>query len=87
MSTTGNPVLAFFGWVMIVVGVLIAGLAGLCSAAFLQMMFQDGGNSGGIGLILLFGGIPLGIGLAMAFGGWAMVRAARARSPSAGQDI
>jgi hypothetical protein len=60
----------FFSGLIIVVGALMAGLAGLCSMAFLGMP-GGGGDKGLVPLVLVFGGPPIVIGAALVwFGVW-----------------
>jgi hypothetical protein len=74
-----NPVVVFFGWLLMGIGGLIAVTAGACSLFFLvSMLSGSGGNLAGIpgmlGLMLLFGGIPLAVGAALFFAGRAISR-------------
>jgi hypothetical protein len=78
-----SPVALFFGWLLIVVGVLIAGLAGLCTLVFAPMMVSGGGGMEGLGLALLLGGAPIGLGAGMIIGGLAVIRKPKQQPPSA----
>lgn len=73
-NQTKNPVVTFFGWLLMGIGGLIAVTAGACSLYFLVSML--GGGSGGfggwisaLGLVMLFGGIPFAVGAALFFAG------------------
>jgi hypothetical protein len=59
----------FFGWLLIIIGVLIAGTAGLCSAA---MLTPGSGMkpSDWIGTVAIIGGIPFVFGVACIIAGW-----------------
>jgi hypothetical protein len=61
---------------MMAVGMLIAGLSGLCSGAIL---YEDIGNPNanwaeGVWIVALIGGIPFLTGLGMAIGGWLLLK-------------
>jgi hypothetical protein len=78
----------FFGALLIVGGVLIALLCGLCTvvviAASLSMPSTSGQNYGGgsmTGVALLLGGVPTLFGCLMIWGGIVLVRAGRKPSP------
>jgi hypothetical protein len=58
----------FFGGLLVTVGVLMAGLAGLCTIAFLGMP-GGGGDQSMRALVLVLGGPPIVIGAAMAWAG------------------
>ena len=63
------------GGILIAVGILIAGLSGLCS---LLILLEDIGNSNaqwGEGLLIvgIVGGIPFLMGAGMIFGGWKLI--------------
>lgn len=62
----------FFGWLLIVVGVLIAGTAGLCSAGMLASTTP--GYSGGdmLPLVAIFGGVPFVFGVVCVIAGWVL---------------
>jgi hypothetical protein len=83
MSDGDRIVARLFGAMLMIVGVLIVALAGLCSAAFLVTM---GMNSGGlffsnIGVVLLFGGVPIAMGVGLFIGGRALVDGPRRKPP------
>ena len=61
----------FFGGLLIVVGVLMAGLAGLCTMAFLGMPggINGPGDEGMVTLVLVLGVPPIVIGAAMVWAG------------------
>ena len=64
------------GGILMAIGILIAGLSGLCS-----LVFIIGGMSGEGGdllvLTLIVGGIPFAIGVGLTLGGKAIINAAR----------
>lgn len=78
MTGKPNPVAAFFGWLLIAAGVLIATTAGACSAFFMISMAGSGGDIGAwvsfLGLVVVFGGIPVGVGLGLFFIGRMLTR-------------
>ena len=76
MSDGDRIVARLFGALLMAVGALIVVLAGLCSAAFLVMMLgpRNGGAASGVGLILIFGGVPIAIGGGVFMGGRALWR-------------
>jgi hypothetical protein len=66
-----RTVAKLFGAMLMAVGVLIAGLAGLCSASFIVMMIAQpgGGAMSGVPMVLVFGGVPIAIGVGIFVGG------------------
>jgi len=65
----------FFGGLLLAVGILIAGLSGLCSLASLISLASSGpGEFSSLGLVALFGGIPFLIGAALIWIGRALLR-------------
>ena len=58
----------FFGGLLIAIGVLMAGLAGMCTIAFLGPS-GGGGDQSMRALVLLLGGPPMVIGAAMVWAG------------------
>jgi hypothetical protein len=68
-----------FGGILIAMGILIAGLSGLCSAAFFLMAMGGGGGdiAAATGVIMVVGGLPFAFGLALFFGGKALIRTAK----------
>ena len=79
--TDGNkrsPAVRFFGWLLMGIGGLIAVTAGACSMIFLVSMLGSGGGGladglpGMLGLILMFGGIPLVVGVLLVIAGRAI---------------
>jgi hypothetical protein len=62
----------FFGWLLIIIGVLVAGTAGLCCADFVKSMFHEGANADAIVVVALVGGVPFLFGLACIVAGWVM---------------
>lgn len=75
MSEQGqrNPVIVFFGWVLMGIGGLIAATAGACSLIFLAQVATAGGGLAGIagmlGLIAIFGGTPMVVGVGLFIAG------------------
>lgn len=73
------------GTVLLVIGVLVAGLSGLCTGAFLFDQASSGvstldAESGVWMLILLFGGLPFLFGAMLIIGGVLALRNARRQS-------
>lgn len=67
------------------IGILIAGLSGLCS---LIWPFNPGlGGFSMLPLVALFGGPPIAIGVGLIFGGRYLIRQARAAKPSDVSEI
>lgn len=72
-----------FGGILLGIGILIAGLSGLCSLfAAMDLLFsgRSGGGENFLDWPTLFfvGGIPFAIGFGMAFGGWKLLNAGSA---------
>jgi len=61
-----SPVRAFFGIVLMILGILLVGGAGLCSLAFM--------SSEAFGLALMFGGPFIVVGALLIWGGRALRR-------------
>lgn len=80
-SARRNPVGVFFGWLLLSVGVLIAGTAGLCTLAVLGVSLNAGGALGDLVSValmaLIFGGVPFVVGTGLGFIGWMIVRKKR----------
>jgi len=82
---------SLFGGILLAVGILVAGLSGLCSLAFLVMgLSEPSGAADFLPMVLLIGGIPFLIGLGLFFAGRSLLRAARAEQqagnpPAAGE--
>jgi hypothetical protein len=71
---------------MMVAGVLIAGLSGLCTMVFgVAMTSEAGHNAGAMGgllvVMVMFGGIPFGFGLLAFFIGRFLYRSSRRPNP------
>lgn len=82
----GNPAGRFFGALMMVAGVLIAGLSGLCTVVFGAAMTQEAGHNprevGGLFAVMaIFGGIPFGVGVLAFFIGRFLYRSSRRQTP------
>jgi hypothetical protein len=77
----------FFGVMLIVVGLLLAALCGLCTLVVaggsLSMPSDSQGYGGGgmVGIALLLGGVPTLLGLGMIFAGVMLLRSARKPPP------
>jgi hypothetical protein len=72
-----NPVAVFFGWLLLAVGVLIAGTAGLCTLAVLGSTFPHAAPAEFIGMAvmaLIFGGVPASVGVGLFFIGKMLLR-------------
>jgi hypothetical protein len=88
----GNPVAQFFGVMLIIVGILIAALCGLCTLAVIGTSLslpsdqQGYGGGGMIGVALIIGGIPTVVGGLMIWGGIAVLRSGRKRPPKVKLD-
>ena len=69
---------SLFGGILLAVGILVAGVSGLCSlVVFVAGLGESGGLVDSLPLILLFGGVPFLIGLGLFFAGRALLRSAR----------
>ena len=80
MSDKRNPVVAFLGWLLMGAGGLIVLTAGDCSAFFLiSMLGYPEGIPGMLGMILVFGGIPVVVGLSLFFAGRYLARLGQSR--------
>jgi hypothetical protein len=66
---------------LLAIGILIAGLSGLCTLVFLVSMASEA-NAGMLPLVLVVGGLPLMLGLGLVFGGRAMIRKANEEEQS-----
>ena len=67
----------FFGALLMAIGLLIATLSGLCSAAFLMSLANDRSgqfNGAALMLVSVVGGIPFLGGAGMFFGGLTLIR-------------
>lgn len=77
----------FFGVMLIVLGLLLAALCGLCTLVVaggsLSMARDPQGYGGGgmVGIALLIGGVPTAFGLLMIFAGFTLLRSARKPPP------
>lgn len=60
-----------FGGILLAVGILIAGVSGLCSLWGIISMISEPGM---IPIVLLVGGIPFAIGIGLVFAGRALLR-------------
>jgi len=68
---------SLLGGLLLAVGILLAGVSGLCSLAFLVMGIGDGGLADILPLLLVVGGLPFVIGVGLFFGGRSLLRSAR----------
>jgi hypothetical protein len=64
------------GGILLGVGLLVAGLSGLCSLSMIieEMHGSNGDITGTLVLVGIVGGIPFLMGLGMMFGGWKLVQ-------------
>jgi hypothetical protein len=73
----------FFGVMLIVVGLLLAALCGLCTLVVAGVSLsaphdpQGYGGGGMVGIALLIGGVPTVLGAGMIFAGVMLLRSAR----------
>lgn len=86
ISPESNGAGRFFGALMMVAGVLIAGLSGLCTTVFgVAMIGEAGHNSRDVGGLLvvmaIFGGVPFGFGVLAFFIGRFLYRSGRRPQP------
>lgn len=69
------------GGLLLGIGILVAGLSGLCSLFMAMDLVLGAGGSSGKYLdwptLLIVGGIPFAFGLGIAFGGWRLLKPAR----------
>jgi hypothetical protein len=73
----------FFGAILLGLGILIAGLSGLCSMLFLSFAsFQGGNNTAIIEVVALVGGIPFILGIGLIFLGRYLIQSANRSSQS-----
>jgi ABC-type Mn2+/Zn2+ transport system permease subunit len=81
-----SPVAQFFGVMLIIVGILIALLCGLCTLVVIGTSLsmpgdqQGYGGGGMIGVALIIGGIPTVVGGLLVWAGIAVLRGARKRA-------
>ena len=68
---------SFFGGLLLAVGILVAGVSGLCSLVVLGMGVAEPAGLGDLPIVLLIGGIPFLVGLGLFFLGRSMIRSAR----------
>ena len=68
---------SLLGGLLLAVGILVAGVSGLCSLAVLVMGVGGGGLADTLPLLLVVGGVPFAIGLGLFFGGRSLLRSAR----------
>jgi hypothetical protein len=67
----------FFGWLLIVIGALVAATAGLCSAMLLEPILKENklhDAAGAFVTVGLFGGVPLVFGVACIIAGVILAR-------------
>ena len=76
------------GGVLIAIGILIAGLSGLCSVYLVvsSMPLSMAEVSDGALVLLLFGGVPFVLGLATIWGGRVMLRDGDGESRPGGEQ-
>lgn len=85
-SSEPNPVAAFFGWLLMCSGALVAVTTGACTVFFVLAPVLQGGGVGYFGglvswivLVMIVGGIPCLIGIGMFFLGRLIARRGTAR--------
>lgn len=75
---------SLFGGILLAVGILVAGVSGLCSLGMLVMgLGEPSGALDFLPMVLLIGGIPFLIGLGLFFAGRSLLRSARAEQQDA----
>jgi hypothetical protein len=80
---------SFFGGLLLAVGILVAGVSGLCSLVLLVVgATEPSGLADILPIVLPVGGIPFAVGLGLFFLGRSMIRAAglEAQEPPAGEQ-
>lgn len=74
MNDGSNGLRRFFAWLLMAIGILIGGSAGLCTLGFMAVFLRDafaGGDAvGAIVTPLLFGGVPILVGAGLVVAGW-----------------
>ena len=67
-----------FGGILLAVGILIAGVSGLCTLYGLAMSFTEPSSMlSMVPMVLMFGVPPLAVGIGLIFGGRRLMRQAR----------
>jgi hypothetical protein len=80
--THRDPVRTFFGYVLVVVGGLMATLCGLCTLVFFVGGLVTGGSCCSVSaMALAVGVLPTALGLLLFFGGRAQLRVASRPPP------
>jgi hypothetical protein len=79
-----NPLTQFFGVMLIIVGVLMAALCGLCTLVIIGVSLAGPGDPHGydrgmVGVALVIGGIPAVVGGLLVWAGIAVLRSGRNR--------
>jgi hypothetical protein len=72
-----NPVVVFFGWLLIAIGGLVTFASGACTVTFVVGGLNQTNADGFIGWLLLclaFGAVPMLLGAGIAAIGWLMCR-------------
>ena len=62
------------GGILLAIGILVAGLSGLCTLLVLGGSLTSGQFIDGLSMALAFGGIPLAIGIGLIFAGRALLK-------------
>jgi hypothetical protein len=70
-----------FGVILMVIGFLLLGAAGLCTVIFGGMILSEGSSLSDMVLILGYSGVPMIAGGVLAWGGYAMWRSSSAPPP------
>ena len=69
-----DPAAVFIGWVLLVLGVLMAVLCGGCTLFVTVASLANASEAGFAVVGLLFGGVPTLMGLVLVWAGWRLVR-------------
>ncbi len=82
-----SPLTQFFGVMLIIAGILIALLCGLCTLVVLGLGLSGPGSGRGIvGVALILGGVPTVVGGLLVWAGIAVLRSGRERPPKVKLD-
>lgn len=68
----GGTALRVVGIILMIIGFLLLSAAGLCTLIFGGAILSDGPYGADIGLVLVYGGIPMILGMIMAYAGYNM---------------
>jgi len=70
---TGSTASRVFGVILMIVGFLLLSAAGLCTLIFGGMLLTNP-SAEDIGIVLLYGGVPMIVGALIVWGGYALWR-------------